>query len=772
MAKGFNITRVFFIVVCSFFVLFPALGQNATISGDNTICQGTSTNLTVTLTGVQPWKLTYTDGTNLMTVTGISSSPYTISVSPTSTTTYSLTDFSDANGIGTFSGVVVVTISQTPQVVPSTLAQILCNDGTTSVILASPSTFPSGVITFNYTVVATGGVTGFPTPVNGLPKNFIISDVLHNPTDFPQTVTYTIAPVSPTGCAPGPNKVVIITVNPTPRIYPIPGNTIQCDSLATNIGLRSPSVFTSGLITFKYTVTVTGPAGAVTGYATPVVGLPNNQIIGDKLINHTDNFQIVTYKVVPVSPIGCTDGPAQSNTVTVHARPLQSILVTKPLTCSGGAGLAALTAVKSNGADPYQIVWDGPSGYHQVGLESIYNLLSGKYIVKVTDNLGCNRKDSVSIVPVTARAYISADVIPPGNYNISCIGSTDGQILVSVTGGITPPYKYSVVRNETDTLYRGTFTNNLNLVDPTTFRYYNNLGAGSYTLVISDINGCVNINKIVFRVPPPIVVDIRKSSYAGSYNISCKGYNDGSAWVQTISGGRGGYTYRWYTTNGNIPGVINTNQIDKLIAGTYFLEIKDIVGCVTIASVDIIEPDGIQLSGSSDVKENEAGSVYGVTEVEGNTYHWTVLGGKITSGESTNSITVTWGTPGIGKVDITETATISGCTGTATKSVTITQLTGIREVQNDNGLSLSNYPNPFVGFTTIAYSLSSEGFITLTIRNLAGQVVKTFLNEMEPKGDYILNIETSNLQSGVYIVTLSLKNNTKETSETIKILKQ
>ena len=84
---------------------------------------------------------------------------------------------------------------------PSTLTQTICNDGTTNVTLASPSTFTSGVITFNYTVVATGGVTGFTTPVTGLPKDHVIADVLHNPTDAPQTVTYTIVPISPTGCA-------------------------------------------------------------------------------------------------------------------------------------------------------------------------------------------------------------------------------------------------------------------------------------------------------------------------------------------------------------------------------------------------------------------------------------------------------------------------------------------------------------------------------------------------------------------------------------------
>jgi gliding motility-associated-like protein len=285
----------------------------------------------------------------------------------------------------------------------------------------------------------------------------------------------------------------------------------------------------------------------------------------------------------------------------VHPRPLPrlpiSIDVTKPLTCSGGAGLASLRAVISKGANPYQIEWFGPITYHMLDSVDITNLNYGKYVVNVTDNLGCFRKDSISIVPVTAKAYISADVVPPGNYNVSCIGSSDGTILVAVTGGITPPYQYWVVRNDIDTLFFGTFTDNLNLLDPFTFRYYNNLPAANYTLIIRDKNGCEDRKLMAFRVPPVMVVGFGKSQYQGGFNISCKGYNDGSAWIQTITGGRGSYSYRWYTFNGNIPGPVNTNRIDNITTGKYYLETKDVLNCVKIDSVLIIEPDGMKLSG-------------------------------------------------------------------------------------------------------------------------------------------------------------------------------
>ena len=100
---------------------------------------------------------------------------------------------------------VTVSVNPTPQVFPSSVAQTICNDGPVSVLLSSPSTFTSGEISFNYTVTATGLVTGF-SPAGTWPKDHTISDVLHNPTDVPQEVTYTIVPVSPNGCAAGSSQ--------------------------------------------------------------------------------------------------------------------------------------------------------------------------------------------------------------------------------------------------------------------------------------------------------------------------------------------------------------------------------------------------------------------------------------------------------------------------------------------------------------------------------------------------------------------------------------
>jgi gliding motility-associated-like protein len=510
-----------------------------------------------------------------------------------------LTTFCVGNNI-----TVTVTVNPIPRILP-VAETTQCDSTNTSLQLTSPSLFTSGLVTFKYTVATTGPVTGFVSPSSGKPNMHYITDKLVNLTDVFQVVTYTVVPVSPVGCVDGPSTDIKVNVNPTPRARPVNLNNLKPDSSicfggSTNVLLTTPTQMKPGTgnIIFDFKVTVTG-SGSVTGLMTS----ESNRNPGYEIIrsyqNSSDTIQSVYFSITPkVDNAICNKGPVAISQVRVHAIPLQGIINTKPLTCKvGGAGLAELLAIPSKGANPYHIIWDGPVGYHNVDSFLIKNLSSGKYVARVTDNLNCYFKDSILVSAISATANISSPIIPPGNYNISCIGSTDGTVLMFVTGGITPPYNFWLVRNDIDTLTSGIFSGNYNITDPTTFRYRYNLGAGTYTLITKDVNGCEDRKSYVFRVPPPVVVTFGKSTY-GVNNVSCKGYNDGSAWIQNTTGGRPGYTYRWYTYNGHIiPAQVNTTRIDSLTAGKYYLETRDVLNCIKIDSVIITEPDGMLLAG-------------------------------------------------------------------------------------------------------------------------------------------------------------------------------
>jgi hypothetical protein len=92
-------------------------------------------------------------------------------------------------------------------------------------------------------------------------------------------------------------------------------------------------------------------------------------------------------------------------------------------------------------------------------------------------------------------------------------------------------------------------------------------------------------------------------------------------------------------------------------------------------------------------------------------------------------------------------------------------------ISASTGLTLKNYPNPFVVTTKISYTLPFDGHVSLTILNLDGLVMKTIISEMETKGDYILNIDDGGLLAGVYLATLRLKSKGKELHKTIRLMK-
>ncbi|MCH7549200.1 MAG: T9SS type A sorting domain-containing protein [Candidatus Krumholzibacteriota bacterium] len=79
-----------------------------------------------------------------------------------------------------------------------------------------------------------------------------------------------------------------------------------------------------------------------------------------------------------------------------------------------------------------------------------------------------------------------------------------------------------------------------------------------------------------------------------------------------------------------------------------------------------------------------------------------------------------------------------------------------------NSLS-QNYPNPFNPTTTIDYSLRDRSQVSLKIYNVAGQLVRTLINEVKVSGAHTVawdgrNGAGQNVASGVYFYKLTSKN--------------
>jgi len=140
----------------------PMPGPNPSImSGTNSVCVGTPTNIKVTITGgTSPYTLIYSDGTSNFTVNNYISAA-NISVSPASTRTYTIVSVTDANGlVGTGnSGSAIITVNPLPTVTATNI--ITCTVGAVTLTggspaggtysIANPYSGPTTTFTYTYT---------------------------------------------------------------------------------------------------------------------------------------------------------------------------------------------------------------------------------------------------------------------------------------------------------------------------------------------------------------------------------------------------------------------------------------------------------------------------------------------------------------------------------------------------------------------------------------------------------------------------------------------
>ena len=164
-----------------------------------------------------------------------------------------------------------------------------------------------------------------------------------------------------------------------------------------------------------------------------------------------------------------------------------------------------------------------------------------------------------SILPSLSISSLSSNY--NGN-NISCNGYNDGSININVNGG-NPPFIFNWNNGET--------TEDLD-----------SLVAGSYSIIITEANGCSISDTIVLIEPAPFQTTIVVDTDYNGYNVSCNGYSDGAINL-SVSGSVPGYTYSW--NNGN-----TTPFINMLYAGLYTVDVTDLNLCTTSTFISLIEP--------------------------------------------------------------------------------------------------------------------------------------------------------------------------------------
>lgn len=241
---------------------------------------------------------------------------------------------------------------------------------------------------------------------------------------------------------------------------------------------------------------------------------------------------------------------------------IQIALETSPITCYR-ANNATIKLTMSGGIGPYLVKW----AFASVGDKFLDNyatgvfqdnLAAGIYKITVTDANNCSKSIVVNISE--APIFRTKPVVK----NVSCFGAKDGSITLNFEGGRTP---ISLVWSDNSTA--GTTRNNL--------------GAGSYRVIISDNTPCVIDTTFVISEPQSLTLTANITPV-----LDCNNANSGAINLK-VSGGTQPYNYLW--SNKAI-----TEDLDKIAAGNYLVTVTDANGCVKTAQFGVAKPSPIDIS--------------------------------------------------------------------------------------------------------------------------------------------------------------------------------
>jgi gliding motility-associated-like protein len=371
------------------------------------------------------------------------------------------------------------------------------------------------------------------------------------------------------------------------------------------------------------------------------------------------------------------------------------IAFNEPLCNAGSDGNIDL--IVSGGTLAYGFSWS-----NSATTEDLAGIGAANYIVTVTDGNGCIEMDSANL---SEPAAISTSIVSIDN---SCEGDSTGSLDLTVLGA-TPPYTF---------LWSdGSLTEDLI-----------NVEAGSYSVTITDANGCTGTENGNISEPTAVT-----GSIIGS-DVLCFGDNNGSADLSVL-GGTPPYTFLWSNAE-------TTEDINSLGGGTYQVVVTDANGCVFVETTDIVEPAEIALdfSTTEPLCNGDATGSVDMTVIGGNlplTFNWSnsALTEDLTNvSAATYDVTVTDANlcTATGSIDLTEPLAMTletigidiNCIGDAD---------GIAIVNSEGGINPYSYlwDDPPATTESVAQSLM-PGTYTVFVTDINGCVSSTSILISEP----------------------------------------
>ena len=550
-----------------------SLSALALVSQNVSCYSGANGSIDLTVNGgTPPYTYSWSNGANIEDISGLISGTYIVNIT-------------DANGCTTSQSAVVMQPSGSLTATASTTQNVSCFGGANGTIDltvnggTSPYSFSwsNGASTEDISNLSTGIYTVNITDGNGC--TFIQNGTISQPSG---SLTANANVTQNVSCNSGANGAISLSVTggTLPYSYNWSNGTTNQNLNNLSAGTYTVTITDANGCSAIQTQTVSQPSGALsaTSAASQNVscfGGSNGSITltvtggtipysynwsNSSTTQNLGNLSSGSYTVTITDANGCTASQTQSIT-----QPSASLSATSSanqnVSCFGGTNGSVMLNV-TGGTSPYTFNWSNGAS-----TQNISNLASGTYTVTVTDANGCTANQSQSISQPSASLSAST----AASQNVFCFGGVNGSVSLTVSGG-TSPYSYN--------WSNGATTQNVSA-----------LTSGTYTVTVTDANGCTAIETQNITQPSASL----SATSAVNNQVSCFGGANGSVNL-TVSGGTAPYSYSW--SNG-----ANTEDINGLSAGNYTVTITDANGCTTVSNAAITQPSG-SLSATISASQN------------------------------------------------------------------------------------------------------------------------------------------------------------------------